>query len=196
MCQKLQWIPVEGLLCEVEKPPATSAQTKLRQFSTSAAVPFVVSSASVFCTGSACQLFFHFFFPLFSLSHFMKRSEQDPGTALEVVVPNRRMLEHSGRRTDLTLTICCRASSAMLSKGFATNVHVIGAGSTRPVVSRKTPSNGFPRADARLSSSANALTMFFLKEQHTRHTQPFVSDTRSSSLSQRGQQVCQHCTKK
>jgi hypothetical protein len=158
--------------------------------------PFAVLSTSSFCTRSACQLFFHFFFPLFSLSHLMKRSEQDPGTALEVVVPNWRMLEHSGRRTDLTLTICYRASSAMLSKGFATNVHVIGAGSTRPVVSRKTPSNGFPRADARLSSSANALTMFFLKEQHTRHTQPFVSDTRSSSLSQRGQQVCQHCTKK
>ena len=34
----------------------------------------------------------------------MKRSEQDPGTALGVVVPNRRMLEHSGRRTDLTNT--------------------------------------------------------------------------------------------
>ena len=143
----------------------------------------------MFCTGSAYQLFFHFFFPLFSLSHLMKRSEQDPGTALEVVVPNRRILEHSGRRTDLTHTICCRASSAMLSKGFVTNVHVIGAGSTRPVVSRKTPSNGFPRADARLSSSANALTMFFLKEQHTRHTQPFASDTRSSNLNPRGQQV-------
>ena len=35
----------------------------------------------MFCIGSACQLFFHFFFPLFSLSHLMKRSEQDLGAA-------------------------------------------------------------------------------------------------------------------
>ena len=40
-----------------------------------------VLSASVFCIGSACQLFFHFFFPLFSLSHLMKRSEQGPSAS-------------------------------------------------------------------------------------------------------------------
>ena len=37
---------------------------KWGQLNTLAAVPFVVLSASVFCTGSACQRFFHFFFSL------------------------------------------------------------------------------------------------------------------------------------
>ena len=68
----------------------------------------------------------------------------------------------------------------MLSKDFAKNVNAIREGPARPVVSRKTPSNSFLRADAPLSSSTNALTMFFLREQHT---QAFARDTKSSLAS-------------